>query len=133
VFSPDGRAYDVSVRPQLPQGAGAETATADKVAADKVSTGAQPTAAGEQVRTVVSWLGLPGEALGGMERGGTPGLFQGSYRFTPQSDAQKETPRPMTMEGVPIQVWSSKSFTARWSKPADSPAPAVECDLPRSG
>ncbi len=120
VFSPDSRTYDVSVTPRLP-GEG-ESGDEDP---------AVPAAAGG-MRTVVSWLGLPGEALGGMERSGSPGLFQGSYRFTAQSDARKDAPQPMTMENVPIQVWSSKSFTARWTKPAGWTGPLVECDLRRS-
>ncbi len=122
-FSPDSRAYDVSVTPRLP-GSGEGEKSGDAAAAPPAAEG---------MRTVVSWLGLPGEALGGMARSGSPGLFQGSYRFTSQSDAHKDAPQPMTMEQVPIQVWSSKSFTARWTKPADWTGPLVQCELRRRG
>jgi hypothetical protein len=122
-FSPDSRAYDIRVTPRLPgsesDGSGDDNAPA-------------PLAA-EGMRTVVAWLGLPGEALGGMERSGSPGLFQGSYRFTAEGDGHRDAPQPLTMERVPIQVWSSKSFTARWARPADWNGRLVECELRHSG
>jgi hypothetical protein len=130
VFSPNSTTYNVSVTPRLPGSEGV-AATADEVGAAPAPAPAPPAADG--MRTVVSWLGLPGEALGGMERSGSPGLFQGSYEFAPQSDTDRENPRPMTMQNVPIQVWSSKSFTARWTKPADSQPPAIAFNLRRRG
>jgi hypothetical protein len=57
----------------------------------------------------LAWLGLPGAALGGMNpRAGDPAMWSQPYRFTPNLNA---------MEGVPIQVWSTKSFCSRWSGP----------------
>ncbi len=54
----------------------------------------------------VSWLGLPGSALGGMNsKTSTPVLLAEPYDFSPGLDA---------MQGVPIQTWSTKSLTGRW-------------------
>jgi hypothetical protein len=54
-----------------------------------------------------AWLGLQGGALGGMNpRGANPTLWPEHYSFAPDLRA---------MQGVPIQVWSTKSFTGRWS------------------
>jgi hypothetical protein len=53
-----------------------------------------------------AWLGLQGGALGGMNhRGANPALWPEHYSFAPDLGA---------MQGVPIQVWSTKSFTGRW-------------------
>ncbi len=58
-------------------------------------------------QSLVAWLGLQGGALGGMNpRGTNPTFWPEHYNFAPQSYA---------MQGVPIQVWSTKSFTGRWS------------------
>ena len=54
----------------------------------------------------VTWLGLPGGALGGMNpRAGDAALGMEPYGFSPSLDA---------MHDVPIPVWSTKSFTGRW-------------------
>jgi hypothetical protein len=89
VFSPESRVYDVAVRPDV----------------------AGPSAASAYA-TVVSWLGLPGDAMGGMDRQNSAGGLGGTYRFSPD---YKE------MLGVPLQVWSSKSFTARWLSVSGDP------------
>jgi hypothetical protein len=61
-------------------------------------------------RPIVSWLGLPGAALGGMNpRASDPTVWKGGYRFSPGLE---------TLSGVPIPIWSTKSFTARWTSPA---------------
>ena len=60
--------------------------------------------------TVFSWLGLPGHALGGMDPvAATPVNVRQPYAFSPQLDAISE---------IPIQVWATKSLTARWHGPA---------------
>lgn len=62
-------------------------------------------------RMVTAWLGLPGEALGGMEpKTVDPLVWKTSYDFSPGLDH---------LEGVPIQVGATKSFTARWTAPLD--------------
>lgn len=63
----------------------------------------------KEAQTWMAWLGLPGGGLGGMNpRAGEPGLWTEPYRFSPTLT---------TMSDVPIQVWSTKSLTARWTAP----------------
>jgi len=71
---------------------------------------------------LVAWLGLPGSALGGMDsRASSPVMWDKPYDFAPKLDA---------IERLPIPVWSSRSFTARWSAAAD---PGIKADLVREG
>lgn len=64
----------------------------------------QPAAHGH---TLLGWFGLPGTAMGGLDGAAAgPALWRRAYRSVPLQDR---------LEGVPIQVWSSKSFAARWS------------------
>jgi hypothetical protein len=53
-----------------------------------------------------AWLGLPGSALGGMNPHAGGGLL-----WTDQFLYAKDLDE---LRGVPIQVWSTKSLTARW-------------------
>ncbi len=56
---------------------------------------------------LVAWLGLPGYASGGMQgAGGQPSLFDRGYVFADALEA---------MRGVPVELWSTKTITARWS------------------
>jgi hypothetical protein len=69
---------------------------------------------------VVSWMGRPGygaRAFGGRQGGG---LFYRSYEYENEG---------LSMKGVPIQVWSMKSFTARWLVPLDASKPLLKHDL----
>jgi hypothetical protein len=60
-------------------------------------------------RAWMAWLGLPGGALGGMNpRAGGPVVWTDEFRYSPTLDA---------LFDVPIQVWSTKSLTARWTAP----------------
>lgn len=62
---------------------------------------------------LVAWLGQPGYALGGMQSSsGQTSLFENGYDFAPALDA---------MENVPVQLWSTKTITARWS--SETPVP----------
>ena len=64
----------------------------------------------EPAQVLTAWLGLPGSALGGMDPQTTaPDAWREGYEFTPRLDA---------LSGVPIPVWSTRSFTARWTAPA---------------
>jgi hypothetical protein len=63
-------------------------------------------------RAWLAWFGLQGTSLGGMNAHGGGDLLGGST-FQYAADLNG-------MHGVPIQVWSTKSLTARW----ESPAPA---------
>jgi hypothetical protein len=62
-------------------------------------------AAGAEV--VTCWLGLPGAAFGGMSpKTATPAVWKEIYECSPRLDA---------LAGVPMQIWSTKSYTARWT------------------
>jgi len=95
IFSPRVEAFDLSLRPTLTGGAPA-------------SNTAQPS----QSEVLLSWLGLPGGAMGGMNpRAAGPSPFARSYSFGP---------RLSNLRAVPIQVWSSKSFVGRYLAQMDA-------------
>lgn len=96
LFSPRTDRYDLAFQPLLPNGKPAQEAS--------VLTG---------------WLGLPGSALGGMApdpRTPNPTLWKEHYEFSERLDA---------MSGVPIQVWATKSLTARWTGRVDVTQPSL--------
>jgi hypothetical protein len=83
----------------------------------------EPAYFGEKVadsQEIVAWLGQPGYGLGGMQGGGQSNLFERGYSFAPQLEV---------MYGVPVQLWSTKTITARWSMSKESP---VESKLART-
>jgi hypothetical protein len=66
----------------------------------RVGKNARPT-------VLLSWLGLPGSAIGGMNpRTTDPMLWEKPYSFSPDLSE---------MSAMPLGVWSSKSLTARWT------------------
>ena len=84
LFSPQAKAFNLSLQPTLPDG---------QVPRD--------------ADVALCWLGLPGEFLGGMNaRASQPVPWTEAYDLAPDLDA---------IRGVPIQIWSTKSLTARWT------------------
>ncbi|MEN6449136.1 MAG: hypothetical protein ABFC96_01470, partial [Thermoguttaceae bacterium] len=68
-------------------------------------------------RVWMAWLGLSGRGMGGMNSPATGSMLGiDQYQYTPNLDA---------LQGVPIQVWSTKSLTARWEAPTTA-CPAAE-------
>jgi hypothetical protein len=66
---------------------------------------------------VVGWLGRPDEGWGG-GRGGSQGLFRRAYNYAPDlGKSYGEQPAASGLIGVPIQVWSTKTFSASWARP----------------
>ena len=64
------------------------------------------TEAPADARTLVTWLGLPGYMPGGMKQSsGQLSAFDRGYSYSPDLSA---------MQGVPIQLWSTKTITATW-------------------
>jgi hypothetical protein len=64
----------------------------------------------ERAEVTAAWLGLPGSALGGMDPTAAEATAARSrYDFSTELDR---------LEGVPLQIWSSKSLTARWTAPS---------------
>ncbi len=102
IFSPQVESFDLTMKPQMPDG--------------------KPPAA---VRQSLAWLGKAGNEFRDVQRRSgevdVP-LWGERYSISPQLDA---------IWGVPVQVWSTKSFTHRWTSdaPFDATAPAVETKL----
>lgn len=95
LFSPATTTYDLSLRSQVP---------------------GQNDRQGNE--SVLSWQGLPGNVLGGMEQQvSAPSGVARSYRISAESG---------TIEDVPIPIWSSKSFVGRWQTTA---AAGIEAKL----
>lgn len=84
LFSPEPASYDLALEPKLP-------------------TASEGQASPE---VLMSWMGLPGRALGGMQAGSSnPPLFNQPYDFSPTLASLRQ---------VPVQIWSTKGFVARW-------------------
>ena len=86
VFSPAMQRCDITFRPS----------TAD---------GTSPS----EADVLVSWLGLTGQGLGGMDpsASGPTGWDEG-YEFSPELDSLLD---------LPIPIWATRSLTARWRSP----------------
>jgi len=102
VFSPRGQAYDLTLVGVQPSGGSAPAVPARRET---------PTDDG----VLLSWFGLPGTALGGMQSRAAPPLAGRPYDFARNLSALDE---------VPIPVWSTKSFVARWSPADEAPLTA---------
>ena len=102
LFSPGSEPYDLSVQTNIP-----------------AEAGSTPDSKTDQAKTLLAWLGLPGEALGGMNRLGTGDTLPLNEPYDFSTDLSE-------LEKMPIQVWSTKSLTARWQ--AEAPTP-IACNL----
>lgn len=72
----------------------------------------------EKREVLLSWQGLPGNVLGGMEQGvSAPTSVARSYQYSPDRAA---------LLRVPVPVWSTKSFVGRWQTTAGA---AIEAKL----
>jgi hypothetical protein len=72
------------------------------------TVGIGPAGAGAEP-SLVSWFGRPETSgMGGMGRQRSQGLFRRAYTYAPEAAG---------LMGVPIPVWSTKSFTASWETP----------------
>jgi hypothetical protein len=90
LFSPRIQNYTIGVEPHAP-------------------TWVEPPEGDRKSESVVmSWMGKPDTSFGGSGRSRSPSLFRRPYDY-------KEDARGL--EGVPIQVWSMKSFEASWHRP----------------
>ncbi len=66
---------------------------------------------------VVSWMGRPGTGARGTEREPSPGLFRRYYDYGRMEQATAGADPEPVLKGVPVQVWSMKTLTARWLAP----------------
>lgn len=89
------------------------TSTYDLSLDQRVGTSGNP----QSRETILSWQGLPGNVLGGMEGLSTPATVGRAYDYAPDRSA---------LGNVPIPVWSTKNFIGRWRTEAGS---VFEADL----
>ncbi len=76
----------------------------------------------DESEQLVSWLGLPGYALGGMQASGSQtSVFDAGYQFGEGLSS---------IQRLPVQVWSTKTITARWSARVNAP---VQASLKQDG
>ena len=68
-------------------------------------------------------MARPETGYGGTGRAQTQGLFRRAYDYLTDANG---------LVGVPIQVWSTKSFAATWQAQLDRARPLVSADLQRS-
>jgi hypothetical protein len=113
LFSPRIQNYTIGVEPAAPS-------WVPDALADPSTTNPNP------YGVLTGWMGRPENAWGGAGRSGSsPGLFgRRAYHYTTDAAA---------LEGVPIQVWSTKSFTASWQAALPEDRPLFEADLKRTG
>ncbi len=104
VLSPSPKAFDLSFVPAVP---------ASRPSDDR-STGNRPL---DDPHVLLSWMGVPGRALGGMRSAADQPLFSQPYAFSPERNR---------LSGVPIPQWSAKSFVARWMAHAE---PGLSAEL----
>jgi hypothetical protein len=102
VFSPRIQHYTVGVEPSAPEWAAAKT-DPDR-----------------DYSVVVTWMGRPDTAWGGTGRSGSQSLFRRTYEYEPDATG---------LRGVPIQVWTTKTFAASWEMPLDANKPLFKADL----
>lgn len=108
LFSPRIQHYTIGVEPATPTWA------------------AEPGAEQTAYPVVVTWSGRAD-----IDRARGQSLFRRSYEY--ETNFEGTDPRlrgvPTGLKGVPIQVWSTKSFTATWQAPMGGDKPAVTAKL----
>ena len=96
-YSPATRTYDLSLSPSIACGGDAW----------------------RDHEVLLSWQGLPGTALGGMNTTSTAERMSDAYVIDTRGDSSMKS---AGIWGIPIQIWSSKGFHARWHGELDLPA-----------
>lgn len=98
LFSPRIQHYTLGIEPAAPEWA-AEVPAEKKAAS-----------------VLMSWMGRPDTSYGGYGRSRSQSLFRRAYQYAPDATG---------LEGVPIQVWSMKSFDACWKRDVGPKQPFV--------
>src|SRR5262249_24539792 len=70
------------------------------------------------------WMGRPGDGFGAFGRSRSQSLFRRSYSYAPEATG---------LEGVPIQVWTMKTFEGSWVRPLNPEKPPIVADLTLGG
>jgi hypothetical protein len=101
VFSPRTERYDFAFRAKLPDGRPARGA-----------------------KMLTAWLGLSGDALGGMNPRTTEAtVWRRPYEVSGPLDA---------LSNVPVQIWSTKSLTGRWIVQSDAAVKARLAEIAKT-
>ena len=97
LFSPENALFDLRLKSTF--GTQAKT----KPSNDRAGEGEENSS---RTYPLLAWFGLPGAGLGGLNsKTVNPPLFDQPYTIDPARG---------TIDGVPLSVWSSRSFIARW-------------------
>ena len=67
--------------------------------------------------STVTWQGLPGTGLGGMQTRAGAGLFRREYRCEFESNGAGDSPARCTLASLPVQVSSTKPLYVQWFSP----------------
>jgi hypothetical protein len=111
-FNPRVSRFDLALEPRFANKAlvrRLETGGVEKAAVTEAvdATALRPPASSPQPRTLVAWLGVPGQGLGAMQgQRGQLAPFDRGYAI----DANLEL-----IDGLPVEQWSTKSLMARWT------------------
>lgn len=104
VFSSENKLYDVAIKPK------SIGVKSNDAGSENLNETAGP-------KKLLSWFGLSGTGLGGMDsKAASAPLFDQPYEIDSNDGV---------IEGVPISIWSSKSFVARW----ETAGGGIEADL----
>ena len=63
----------------------------------------------------VTWLGLPGDGLGGMMNRANPGLYRTGYQQELSASSENAADLNVDMNGVELQVSSTRPLLAQWN------------------
>lgn len=102
LFSPRIQHYTVGIEPAAPDWVA-------EAAAERKTAG-----------VLLSWMGRPDDSIRGYGRARSQSLFRRSYQYAPDATG---------LLGVPIQVWSMKSFAGSWERPLSAAQPPLIADL----
>ncbi|MFM8251889.1 MAG: hypothetical protein ACKOBW_09870 [Planctomycetota bacterium] len=98
IYSPETKRFNLSLVESLP--------LEKPVASRDVSAAAQP----RNFERLLSWQGVPGRGLGGLNAETATSPFRQSYRVAVQPEESQKS----DVEGLPIQVTSTKAISGRW-------------------
>lgn len=125
LYSPETRRYGLRVAPAEIAATGTRTngTSINSAGTSVAGTNGPPPSGDPDMEPVprLSWNGIPETVFGGMYRPGGFEIGRPEYELAPHAGA---------VEGLPIQIWSTKSLTAAWHA---RQRPLVESDLRSTG
>jgi hypothetical protein len=113
VFNPQVARYDFKLAPHF-----ADRDLNTEQRAGSSSTPASTSPPTSAFQSLTSWQGVPGPGLGAMQgQRGLSSPFDRGYEFGPDLSS---------LDGLPIEQWSTKTLSARWTAPV---GPTIEAEL----